>query len=84
MMCSIRVSLADRAKASDNPNIAQAADDIWRLTAVMLSKSRLKSLSPDFSASALTHFCAESLHVRIQPALRPGLEALWCITRTSS
>lgn len=42
MMCSIRASLADRAKASDNPNIAQAADDIRRLTAVMLSKSSLE------------------------------------------
>lgn len=46
MMCSIRVSLADRAKASDNPNIAQAADDIRRLTAVMLSKSSLEKPEP--------------------------------------
>lgn len=41
MMCSIRENLANRAKASDNPNIAQAADDIQRLTAIMLSKPSL-------------------------------------------
>ncbi|WP_338923414.1 hypothetical protein V0M98_15745 [Pseudomonas silesiensis] len=46
MMCSIRESLADRAKASDNANIAQAADDIRRLTAVMLSKSSLEKSAP--------------------------------------
>lgn len=41
MICSIRESLADRAKASDSTNIALAADDIRRLTANMLSKSSL-------------------------------------------
>lgn len=46
MMCSIRVSLADRAKASDNPNIAQAADDIRCLTTVMLSQSSLEKSEP--------------------------------------
>ena len=42
MMCLIRESLADRAKASDSPNIGQAANDIRRLTAVMLSRSSLE------------------------------------------
>lgn len=37
MICSIRGSLADMAKASDNPTIAQAADDIRRMTAAMVS-----------------------------------------------
>ncbi|MGY4494862.1 integrase [Pseudomonas sp. TE3610] len=45
IMRLIREGLADRAKASGNPDIAQAADDIRRLTASMLSKS-----SPDKAA----------------------------------
>lgn len=41
IMCSIRESLADMAKTSDTPNIAQAADDIRRLTAAMVSTPSL-------------------------------------------
>ncbi len=37
MICSIRGNLADMAKVSDNPIIAQAADDIRRMTAAVVS-----------------------------------------------
>ncbi|MNJ45510.1 hypothetical protein D3C77_406080 [compost metagenome] len=37
MICSIRGNLADMAKVSDNPIIAQAADDIRRMTAATVS-----------------------------------------------
>ncbi|MGH8420174.1 MAG: integrase [Pseudomonas sp.] len=46
MTCSIRESLADLATTSDNLNIAQAADDIRRLTASMVSNPLLGKSEP--------------------------------------